>query len=233
VLKLASGYIMRMTMRFSLFIVSILALLTARAPAQPASRPAPFENEIRAFETADRKQAPPQHANLFLGSSSIRKWTTLAQDFPNAKVINRGFGGSQIADSTRYADRIVIPYHPERIFFYAGDNDLAAGKSPQQVLAEFDAFIQKVRPALPECDIYFISIKPSPSRAGLLDKMREANRLIEKYIQQKPHLAFIDVFTPMLGADGKPRPELFVSDMLHMNPKGYAIWTAKLAPLVK
>jgi len=219
-------------------LIYIAALLcvhihSGESPAQPATRPAPFENEIRAFELADQKQAPPQHAYLFIGSSSIRKWTTLAQDFPSAKVINRGFGGSQIADSTRYADRIVIPYHPDSIFFYAGDNDLAAGKSPPQVLADFDAFLQKVRPALPECDIYFISIKPSPSRAGIIEKGREANRLIEKYIQGKPHLAYVDVFTPMLGPDGKPPADLFVADMLHMNAKGYAIWVRVMAPLVK
>jgi lysophospholipase L1-like esterase len=218
-----------------LSLAALLWLVSSvpKSQAQSATRPAPFENEIHAFELSDQKQAPPQHANLFIGSSSIRKWATLAQDFPSAKVINRGFGGSQIADSTRYADRIVIPYHPDRIFFYAGDNDLAAGKSPQQVLADYDAFLQKVRPALPQCDIYFISIKPSPSRAGIIEKVREANRLIEKYIQGKPHFAYVDVFTPMIGPDGKAPADLFVADMLHMNAKGYAIWARVLAPLVK
>lgn len=201
---------------------------TTHASAQAA----PFEKEIKAFEEADRRQPPPRDANLFVGSSSIRKWTTLAQDFPGKKVINRGFGGSQIADSVRYADRIVIPYHPARIFFYAGDNDLFSGKAPEQVARDFTDFERKVHAALPETEIYFISAKPSPSRAKIMDKDRELNRLVEQYAKDHPRVGYIDVFDAMLDAKGQPKAELFVSDMLHMNARGYAIWTKILAPLV-
>jgi lysophospholipase L1-like esterase len=200
---------------------------------RPAAQAAPYEKEILAFEVADRAHAPPPDANLFVGSSSIRMWKTLAADFPNNKVINRGFGGSQIADSVKYANRIVIPYRPARIFFYAGDNDLNAGKSPETVAADFTAFEKKVHAALPDVDIYFIAAKPSPSRAKIIDKDRALNRLVEQYTKEHSHLGYIDVFTPMLAADGQTRPELFGPDMLHMNATGYAMWTKIIAPLLK
>ncbi|MDB5171967.1 MAG: hypothetical protein JWN51_740 [Phycisphaerales bacterium] len=216
------------------FTFALLCLwLSAAVIRADDPKPAPFENEIAAFEKADRDHAPPGEANLFVGSSSIRFWKTLAEDFPGVPVINRGFGGSQIADSTRYADRIVLPYHAKRIFLYAGDNDLAAGRTPGQVLADFKAFVEKVRGSQPQVAIYFLAIKPSPSRAKLLEKARESNRLVEAYAKEGKDLYYVDVFTPMLDADGKPRPELFGPDMLHMNRKGYELWTKLIAPLLK
>jgi len=121
--------------------VSAAPFVAAQQTATPATQAAvPFENEIKAYEQADKTNPPPREANLFVGSSSIRLWKTMAEDLPGKNVINRGFGGSQIADSVRFADRIVIPYHPARIFFYAGDNDLNAGKSPETVAGDFAAF---------------------------------------------------------------------------------------------
>jgi lysophospholipase L1-like esterase len=194
---------------------------------------APFEKEIKAFEAADAKQAPPKDAVLFIGSSSIRKWTTLSSDFSGIPVINRGFGGSQIADSTRYADRIAIPYHPRLIIMYAGDNDIASGKKPQQILEEFQAFVAKIRGAMPDVPIDFISIKPSLKRWKLVDQIKEANSLIEKWAKDQKNVGYIDCFTPMLGTDGKPRTELFVADGLHMTRKGYELWTSIIKPLLE
>lgn len=194
---------------------------------------APFEKEIRAFEAADRKQAPPQHAVLFIGSSTIRIWKTLPQDFPELTVINRGFGGSQIADSTRYADRIAIPYHPSRIVMYAGDNDIAAGKSPQQVFEDFKAFEKKIHDALPGVPIDYISIKPSVARWKLVDKIKEANRLIEQFAHDQKNVEFVDIFPAMLSPEGKPRPDLLKPDGLHMNAKGYAIVISILKPRIE
>ena len=203
------------------------------ATTQPASQPAArFEKEITAFESADTKKAPPADATLFVGSSSIRFWTTVATDFPEFPTINRGFGGSQIADSTFYADRIIIPYRPKRIVFYAGDNDLATGKTPEHLLADFQAFVQKVHSELPRTPIYFISIKPSLLRWKLVDKIRETNRLIAEEIQKDPSLHYVDVFTPMLGTDGKPRKELFRPDGLHMVRAGYELWISILKPML-
>ena len=206
----------------------------ATAPTTaPTTHPAPFEKEIEAFEKSDREHAPPQDANLFIGSSSIQKWKTLAEDFPGIPVINRGFGGSRIPDSTRYASRIVLPYHPKRIFFYAGDNDLAANHTPEQVAADFKAFVEVVRAGQLDVPIYFIAIKPSLARIKLLDKGKHANELIQEYIKEGKDLHYIDVVTPMLGPDGKPRPELFGPDGLHMNHTGYEVWIALIAPLLK
>ena len=192
-----------------------------------------WEPEIKKFEESDRLNPPPKNAVLFIGSSSIRLWSTLSDDFPLAKVINRGFGGSQITDSTHYVDRIVVPYQPRMIVFYAGDNDLAAGKTPQQVYEDYKAFVSDVKQKLPKTNIAFISIKPSPSRAALLPKAREANGLIKSFTAKDKRLIYIDVFTPMLDKDGNPRPELFGPDKLHMNPEGYKLWTAVVGPYLK
>jgi lysophospholipase L1-like esterase len=207
--------------------IALLLLLFAAIPTRPAlAADSPFENEIRAFEAADRKQPPPRDAVLFIGSSSIRFWTTLAQDFPDIKTIRRGFGGSQITDCTRYVDRIVVPYHPSQIAIYAGDNDIAAGKSPEQVRTDFEGFVTKVRVKLPDVAIRFISIKPSLARWKLIDKIKRANRLIRDYAKSHKNISYIDVFAPMLNADGKPRKELLRPDGLHMTAKGYNLWTS-------
>jgi len=189
-----------------------------------------WEPEIQQFENSDKKDPPPRGAVLFVGSSSIRMWKSLTEDLPGIKVINRGFGGSEIADSTFYVDRIVTPYRPRMIVFYAGDNDLFDGKTPQQVLDDYKAFISRVRLKLPSTKIAFISIKPSPARASIIDRMRQANDLIRTYSSHDKSLLFIDVFTPMLGKDGNPRPELFGVDKLHMNRQGYELWKTVLAP---
>jgi len=170
---------------------------------------------------------------LFIGSSSITLWKSLAEDFPSVKVINRGFGGSQIEDSVDFADRTVFRYGPRLIVFYAVDNDIESGKSPAVVLEDFKRFVALVHQKLPRARIAFISIKPSPARWHLGDKVREANRLIKDFTETDRRLGYIDVFTPMLGKDGKPRAELFVEDRLHMNEAGYTLWRFIIAPYIK
>src|SRR3989442_14088448 len=165
-----------------------------------------WETEIKKFEEADRQNPPPKGAVLFVGSSSIRLWHSLGKDFPGTKVINRGFGGSEIADSTFYVDRIVIPHRPKMVLLYAGDNDLASGKTPQQVFEDYKAFVERVQRRLPKTRIAFISIKPSPARASLLQSMKDANGLINAYATHARKLIYIDVFTPMLGKDGALGP---------------------------
>jgi len=215
--------------RLTLCALTLLTLFTRAASAAEGK----FEKEIAAFEAADKKQPPPRDAVLFIGSSSIRMWKSLAEDFPGIPVINRGFGGSQIADSTMYADRIAIPYHPRLIVMYAGDNDIGGGKTPQQVRDNFKAFVDKVRSAQPDVPIDYISIKPSIKRWALVDKIKEANALIEQYAKSEKNVTYIDCFTPMLGPDGKPRPELLRPDGLHMTPEGYKLWVSILTPYVK
>jgi arylsulfatase A-like enzyme/lysophospholipase L1-like esterase len=191
-----------------------------------------WEADIKAFEQSDRTNPPPRGAVLFLGSSTIRGWKTLSADFPARRTINRGFGGSETADSVAYLDRLVVPHQPRAIVFYGGDNDLAAGRWPEQILCDFQALVSRARAGMPDVRILFLSIKPSPSRRGLMDQIRTTNGLIEGFCRRKAGLDYVDVFTPMLGANGQPRPELFVQDELHMNSEGYAIWADVLRPLL-
>ena len=211
----------------------------ARTPA-PASPQVPTQvsnvawaGDMAQFAAQDAVTPPPRGGIEFIGSSSIRMWEGLAADFPGQPVFNRGFGGSEVRDSTWYADRIVIPYAPCKVFFYAGDNDLNSGRSPAQVRDDVVAFVHRVHRDLPKTTVEIISIKPSPSRANLLPAVVEANGLIKAALTKLPNTGYTDVYTPMLGADGQPRAALFREDMLHMKPEGYAIWRTALAPKVQ
>jgi lysophospholipase L1-like esterase len=148
-------------------------------------------------------------------------------------VINRGFGGSHLSDSVAFTDRIVIPYKPRLVLIYAGDNDIASGKSPQEVFDDFKRFVQKIHQALPDARVGFISIKPSPSREKFLESIKQANWLVKEYAQGKGNVAFIDVFTPMLNSESKPRAELFLKDMLHPNEKCYQLWASIITPVLE
>lgn len=208
------------------FFLTLAPALHAEPVATPAADPfAKWEKEIAAFEEKDRDNPPPKGGIVFVGSSSIRKWVTLAEDFPHHQVLNRGFGGSQIIDSVHFADRMVIPYEPRMIVFYAGGNDLHAHKSPQKVFGDFKAFVEKVRAKLPRTEIAFISIAGNPARWAEVEQVKATNALVEKYIQSQEGMKFINVFPRMLGSDGLPRPEIFVADRLHMNAEGYKLWT--------
>jgi lysophospholipase L1-like esterase len=192
-----------------------------------------WEKDIQVFEKADKTNPLPEGAVLFIGSSTIRMWKTLKQDFPEHKVINRGFGGSQIADSVYYADRIVIPYKPKMILLYAGGNDINAGKSPETVFEDFKAFVEKVRAKLPDVRIAFMSSGPSIARWAQADKQRKLNQLIKEYIGKENNMDYIDAFDVFLGPDGKPRPELYVADKLHNNAAGYKICAELVRPYLE
>ena len=212
--------------------IRILVLLLAGAIALTAA-PDKWKASIDKFTAADAAKPPPKGAILFAGSSSIVKWTTLAADFPGKVVLNRGFGGSELSDLLHYADQIVLPYAPARIVIYGGENDLQQGQTPAAVHTTFRALCEKVHAALPEARIGFISLKPSPSRAKILPSVLEANRLIAAECARDPRRTFIDIYPLMLGPDGQPRAELFVQDMLHLNPAGYAVWRPLVARFVE
>ncbi|WP_101925179.1 MULTISPECIES: SGNH/GDSL hydrolase family protein [Luteimonas] len=189
-----------------------------------------WATDMARFAAEDAASPPPARPIVFTGSSSVRMWTTLATDFPGIPVLNRGFGGSQVRDAVWYADEVAVRYQPRQIVLYAGDNDVAEGRTPQQVLADTQAFIARVRRDLPATPIALLAIKPSPSRVELLAAQRATNDLVRTWAATQRNVAFIDVFTPMLDADGVPREDLFIGDRLHMNPAGYALWRGIVEP---
>ena len=208
------------------FVVG-LQVLFAQQPANP-----PFYKEVSTLKSKDSAAYPQSNTILFTGSSSFTKWTDVNAYFPGYKIVNRAFGGSSLPDLIRYADEVIIPYHPKQIVIYCGDNDLAASDSitPQIVLDRFKNLFTQIRNKLPQVHILYVAIKPSPSRERLMPKMVKANNLIKNFLKANQHTAFADVYQPMLVAGGKPNPTLFLQDNLHMNASGYVIWQKVLQP---
>jgi lysophospholipase L1-like esterase len=217
--------------RFACFLLATTALFAVAHAEAPATNR--FEKEIVAYEEVDKTAPPPQRAIVFTGASGIKRWKTLAEDFPGLTVVNRGFGGSQISDSVFFADRIVIPYHPKVVVIQAGGNDIAAGKSPDQVLADFQAWATKVRAALPDVRLVYLGQGPSPARWAQREKQQQANQLIRDYIAKGKNMAFVDIWGACLGADGEPRPELYVADKLHPSPEQYQIRAKLIRPALE
>jgi len=192
--------------------------------------PGTWETSIEAYEASDVENPPGPGSIVFVGSSSILLWDTLSRDMVPMPVLNRGFGGSVIANVTHFADRVVLPYEPSAIVLYAGDNDIAFGLSADCTLRDFEAFVEHIHAAAPGTPIYFISIKPSPSRVQLWSDMERANELIEAQTTTNAALHFVDVSEAMLDQQGEPIPELFTGDGLHMNAAGYQLWASIIQP---
>jgi len=216
-----------------LFLCLAASILIPAVAAESTHDFARWESEIAAFEQSDRTNPPPHDAILFIGSSTIRMWKSLPQDFPGEQVINRGFGGSEIADSTHFAERIVFPYQPRRVFLRAGGNDIHAGKSPEQVFSDFKDFVSKIHSKLPQTDVVFISLCPSVARWEQAGKEKKLNSMVEEYARTMPHLKYIETYSISLAPDGKPRPELFLQDKLHFNAEGYKLLAASVRPFLK
>lgn len=206
---------------------------------QKAARPAAphdfarWEPEIKAFEAADRATPPPAGACLFIGSSTIRMWSTPAQDFPDHKVLNRGFGGSEIADSAHLPDRIVIPYRPRQVFLRAGGNDIHAGRPAEEVAADFADFVMRIHDRLPDTEVVFISLCPAPVRWAEKDENRKLNELVREMARGMPRVTFVDCFDLSLTPDGEVRPELFLADRLHLNAEGYQLLAERVRPFLR
>ncbi len=220
---------MKTILRIVYLLLIICAVATARAQ-QP-----PFYNDIQHFKQADNTHFPPKKAILFIGSSSFTFWKDVQEYFPQHTIINRGFGGSTLPDLIRYVNDIVFPYNPRQIVIYCGENDLALSDtvSAATVAQRFITLFTMIRNRYPKIPVVYVSMKPSPSRERLMSKMTEGNRIIQEFLKKKKRATFIDVYRLMLDADGKPRKELFIHDMLHMNKSGYAIWQKALESHLK
>ena len=210
---------------------TFLALINATANAQNAT--GRFEKEIAAFEATDRVMPSPPGGIVFTGASGIRMWKTLAEDFPGMPVINRGFGGSFTSDLIAYADRILIPLKPRVIALQPGSNDLVNGKTPEQVLADFDAFVKKVCTSLPNVKIVYLGINPSPKRWDIRDAQQRTNQLIEDHCKAGKNLAFVDLWSSSIGPDGQPISDFFISDQLHPSRKAYLVRAPIIRPFLQ
>ena len=221
----------RQSVRF--ILISLVTCSTVVYLAQVAEQSENrWEPVIQGFENADQTNPPPDNAILFTGSSSVVYWRSLAEDMAPLTVMNRGFGGSQMFELNMYRDRIVTPYKPRAVLVYEGDNDVAAGKQPAEILAEYRDFVTHLVQKLPNTDVYFIAVKPSIRRAHLWSTMVEVNEGLKSIANEFDHVRFLDTSTPMLGKEDKVDPTLLVEDELHMNANGYAVWTAVVKPVL-
>lgn len=221
-------------MKSKFFTATLFILLNVFAfSAQTYDREKMWEADVKRFAEIDRAQTPPEGAILFVGSSSIRLWETLRTDFPQFKVINRGFGGSQFEDVNHYFDKIVTPYKPRKIVLYVGENDVDAKQTAENILEDFKTFVALRDKSLPNTPLVFISLKPSILRWQMWSEMNKANELIKAEIKKHKRIQFADLASKMLGTDGKPLPDIYVSDNLHMNANGYKIWKENLLPFLK
>jgi lysophospholipase L1-like esterase len=212
-----------------LFVFYAVACNTNNKQGSKPRTDEPFWNDIQNFKKQDSISFPPKDAILLIGSSSFTKWTDVQNYFPGYTIINRGFGGSTLLDEIRYVNDIVFPYQPKQIIIYCGENDLASSDSvtAAMVVDRFKKLFQMIRDKT-EAPIAYISMKPSPSRRHLFQKMHEGNQLIKDFLATQKNTAFIDVHQKMLNTSGEPIPEIFLDDSLHMNAEGYAIWQKEI-----
>lgn len=208
-----------------------LALTIGPHPQAPLSRH--FESEVHSFELQDLADPPPQRPMLFVGSSSIRLWHHLTDSFPEWSIMNRGFGGSQMADLLGYFPRLVTRYQPRILFVYEGDNDLSSGKSVELVESEFKRFLDRCQGDLPGNVVILLAVKPSPLRRSLLASQKALNAFLASLASPKDGIFFLDMSSPLLDSRGEPRPELFQKDQLHLNASGYAIWANVIRGFLK
>lgn len=192
----------------------------------------PFTEDILKFKSIDSASPPPQNAILFIGSSSFTRWTDVNTYFPGYTIINRAFGGSTIADLLHFSDAILNPYHPRQVVIYCGENDFAASDSitTDIVNNRFVALFTLIRSRIPGAKITYVSMKPSPSRWQLKDKMVTSNKFIRKYLKKQPNTSYVDVWSKMLDKNKQPIPTIYVEDQLHMNAQGYKIWQKAIKP---
>lgn len=195
----------------------------------------PFWNEVQQFKKADSSSFPASNQILFIGSSSFTLWKDVQNYFPKYPILNRAFGGSTLIDVTRYRYDVIYPYSPKQIVMYCGENDFAASDTVtvNMVVERFTNLFRLIRQKYPKVPFAYVSMKPSPSRAHLMPKYKEANDRIKDYLLTQTSTSYVNTYSAMLDASGKPMEDIFLADRLHMNAKGYAIWQKLLKPILK
>jgi hypothetical protein len=213
-------------------VIALLACALHCAAAPPTPMAERFEQQVRIYEAQDRANPPPKGAILFAGDSQFFRWKTIREDLPGYTLINRGIDSFQLEHLVQYADRLVLPYEPRLIVLHVGGNDVHNGKAPARVLADFQVLVAKIRVKYPKVRIVFSSITPGPGRWDEAPQRIETNRVIRDYIATRPDLAFIDLWSAMLTADGQPREDLWVADRVHPNHEGYRLRARLTRPLL-
>jgi lysophospholipase L1-like esterase len=206
--------------KYNLFLAFLFLFICSSVFAQDPTR---FNDQVKQIN----KENPPQNnqnAIVFTGSSTIRMWKSLPEDFPKHQIVNSGFGGSQASDLLYYLDELVLDYKPSKVFIYEGDNDISGGKSSEEILVTYELITNKIQEAVPGVEIILISPKPSVARWELKDKYNDLNSKLKKFSKGKKNVKFADLWKPMLDKDKEPMKDIFIKDNLHMNQKGYAIW---------
>jgi len=208
-------------------IIFLFCLFSSRLFGQHA-----FENEIRSYEKQDSISMPAKGQILFIGSSSFRIWKTFATDLAGISAINRGFGGSTMTDALYYFDRMVLTYAPSTVVVYEGDNDLAKGKSPEELAKEYEDFSNRLKKSLPKTKLVYLAVRPSLSRIALVEKQKQFNTWLENYCKSQKGRFYLDMHTPFYLPDGTVMPDIFIADRLHLNGKGYQIFSAKIREFI-
>lgn len=214
-------------MRVFSFWVLVFISFVVNAQTHP-----PYWDDVQAIRRYDKIYAPPANPILFTGSSSIRLWTNLSDQFRGYAVLNRGIGGAVIADIDRYVEDLILPYKPKQVILYVGENDIISAPNGDSVFTAFRKLFLHIRSVLPDVPLAYISIKPSPSREQFLPIAIKANQLIKTFLSEQPSAGFIDIYPLMLDKQGQFRRELFRQDMLHMLPEGYSIWYKRVKPFL-
>lgn len=217
-------------MKSRVFITFVLLLTFSQLFSQDPPR---FAQEIRAIGLKYKNITFAPDLIVFTGSSSLRRWDNLQEYFPSKNIINTAFGGSQMSDLLFYADSVILKYKPVRVFIYEGDNDLAAGEKPEEIIKEARMLVKLIHKELPGTEIIIISAKPSPIRWDLKDQYLSLNRLYSKLGTSRKYLKYVDLWSPLIGPSGRPRGELFIKDSLHINNDGYRIWAEEIEKILK
>jgi hypothetical protein len=226
-------------MRRVLHVAALAAIVTSgvnagvvvRADQAPAA-PNRFEKNVVVYEDAERATPSPRGAILLVGDSQFFRWRTLAEDLPGYIVVNRGIDSFQTSDLVHFAERLVFPYAPRFIVTHVGGNDVNNGKSPEQILSDFQVFVGKVRAVMPDVPIAFSSITPGPGRWTQATVRKRTNDVVKAWVTTQANLHFIDLWDVMLTPDGQPREELWVEDRVHPNQAGYRIRVQVMRPLL-
>ncbi|NND07679.1 MAG: G-D-S-L family lipolytic protein [Saprospiraceae bacterium] len=211
-------------------ILLLLSMFLTSLPEISSQDPTRFADDIQSY-----KEAPVEYEGrpiVFVGSSSIRMWSDINQRFQGFPILNRGFGGSQMSDLLYYLDDLVIQYKPEQVFIYEGDNDIASGKSNDEILKDAQEVVTRLLGAMPDVEVVFIAPKPSVKRWDMANQYMALNAALSKYAEATKQVRFADVWTPALGSDGKVRSDIFLDDNLHMNAQGYDIWEEVVRPIL-